>query len=354
MKKVTIYGAGMSGMIAAVNLARDGYEVEVLDRESGYGGSRIYNPSAHTTPIDLDRTSEYVGIDLRPVFYPLLACPWYYNETKTQAPAGKLFTVERGSRPGSIDTMLYGMCLDLGVEFHFDAPLKKEDVPKLDPGTIIACGLSPSAYEMLDIPYLRWYGWLSRGECGFSNYAWIYLDPSITEFGYLSSVNNYYFDFFYSTGQVSREALKRYVDCMRRNEGVEHLDWEYVSGAVPVASPDNPSLFRGDLIMCGTMSGAMDPVMWFGILGAIMTGKITAMAVTDREKAAAEFQRITRRFRAAYYFKNKVFYRVRPHVDAMEKVINTLGVRRTERLVSVVETRNLPGSVPGFGMLGCH
>ncbi len=352
MKKVRIYGAGMSGMIAAVNLARDGYEVEAFDGESGYGGSRIYNPSAHTTPIDIGRTSEYVGIDLSPVFHPLLACPWYYNETKAQAPAGRLFTVERGSRPGSIDTMLYAMCLELGVEFHFDAPLDKDDIPKLDPGTIIACGLIPSAYEMLDIPYLRWYGWLSRGECGFSNYAWIYLDPAITEFGYLSSVNNYYFDFFYSTRPVGRDALDRYVDRMRRSEGVEHREWEYVSGAVPLGRPDNPSLFRGDLIMCGTISGAMDPVMWFGILGAIMTGRIAAMAVSDRAAAASEFARFTKRFRAAWYFKNHVFNYIRPHVSAMEKAINLIGVPRVEHMVGVVERRNLPGSIPGYAMLG--
>ncbi len=55
----------MSGLIAAINLARDGYEVVVHDREKGYGGDSGYNPSTHTTPIDVERTSEYVGIDLR-------------------------------------------------------------------------------------------------------------------------------------------------------------------------------------------------------------------------------------------------------------------------------------------------
>jgi flavin-dependent dehydrogenase len=106
--------------------------------------------------------------------------------------------------------------------------------------------------------------------------------------------------------------------------------------------------------MCGTISGAMDPMMWFGILGAIMTGKIAAMAVVDRQKAEAEFQRFTRRFRAAYWLKNQVFYRVRPHVGAMEKAINTIGVPRVEKMVRVVETRNLQGAVPGYAMLGCH
>lgn len=52
--------------------------------------------------------------------------------------------------------------------------------------------------------------------------------------------------------------------------------------------------------------------------------------------------------------KNQVFYRVRPHVNAMEWVINALGVPRVERLVSLVETKDLKGSIPSFGMLGCY
>ncbi len=37
--------------------------------------------------------------------------------------------------------------------------------------------------------------------------------------------------------------------------------------AVPLARPDNYRLFRDGLIMCGTMSGAIDPFMGFGTPG---------------------------------------------------------------------------------------
>ena len=49
---VTIYGCGMSGLVAAINLARQGIHVTVHDREPGYGGSRLFNPSTHATPLD--------------------------------------------------------------------------------------------------------------------------------------------------------------------------------------------------------------------------------------------------------------------------------------------------------------
>jgi len=352
---IHIYGAGMSGLIAAINLARDGFEVVVHDREKGYGGDPQYNPSTHTTPIDVEKTSEYVGIDLSPVFHPVIRCPFYFHDTKIEAPVKGIYTVERGNRPTSLDTLLYNQCKELGVQFSWNDPLKKEDIPRLPRNTIVACGLTPSAYEMLGIPYLRWYGWISRGEIGFSGYSWIWLDEGITEYGYLSSVNNYYFNLLFSIRHVSKETLKKYQDFMVRNEGVEHKEWIYTGGAVPIASPDNPRLFHGDLILAGTISGAMDPMLWFGILGATVTGKVAALAVTDRERAMADFRRFTRRFRQAYFMKNKVHYRMRPYVRLNEILINAIGVKRVEKLAGMVDRMpRLPGSVPGFArVMGC-
>jgi phytoene dehydrogenase-like protein len=36
MKKI-IVGAGLSGMVAAINLAQNGHEVEILEKASGIG-----------------------------------------------------------------------------------------------------------------------------------------------------------------------------------------------------------------------------------------------------------------------------------------------------------------------------
>lgn len=353
----TIYGAGMSGLIAAIDLAKNGYEVVVHDREKGFGGDSIYNPSTHTTSIDVERTSEYIGIDLAPAFHPLLYCPWYIHEETFSPPLHVLdmYTVERGNRPTSLDTLLYKEAQDLGVNFEFDSPLRKEDLPGLPENTIIACGLTPSVYEMLDIPYLRWYGWVSRGEIGFSNISWIWIDEVISEYGYLSSCNNYYFNLLFSIRPVDRAALDKYQDFMIRKEGVEHDHWEYVSGAVPLGSSDNPRLFHNGLIMCGTISGAMDPYFWFGILGALVTGKVAAMAVYDRAKASEDFERFNRGFKAGFTFKNSVWYKLRPYVGLLESQIRIVGRKRVEKLAEMHFKRSkLPFNLPGYSMLGNH
>ncbi len=355
--KVVIYGAGMSGLVAAIDLSRHGYRVAVHDREEGFGGGRKYNPSTHTTSIDVERTSEFIGLDLSPVFHPLVSCPFYFHETVLHPPLEvlDLHTVERGNRPTSLDSLLFTEATRLGVEFRFGSPLRREDLPKLPDNTIIACGLTPSVYEMLDLPYLRWYGWTSRGEAGFSNRSWIWLDESITEYGYLSSCNNFYFDFLFSTRHIDENTLSRYRGFILRHQGVEHHDWDYISGAVPLASPQNPRLFHHGLILCGTISGAMDPFFWFGILGALVTGKVAAMAVYDRSKAAEEFSRFNRNFARALLFKNKVWYRIRPHVNWLEWNIRLIGPERVRKMAKLYYSHfHAPFNLPGFARLGVY
>jgi hypothetical protein len=354
---ITIYGGGMSGLIAAIDLAKHGYEVVVHDREKGFGGDGIYNPSTHTTSIDVQQTSEYIGIDLSSVFHPLQYCPFIFHKAVFNPPLDVLdmYTVERGNRPTSLDTLLYGEAQKLGVQFKFESPLRKEDLPNLPQNTIIACGLTPSAYDMLDIPYIRWYGWMSRGEIGFSNRSWIWMDEVITEYGYLSSCNNYYFNLLFSNRHVDRAALSKYQEFIMRNEGLEHDNWTYASGAIPIARTDNPRLFHGGLILAGTISGAMDPFFWFGILGALVTGKTAAMAVYDRASALEDFERFNRRFAAAFYFKKYLWYRIRPHVNLFELGINSIGQERFEKIAKTLFGRkHVYFSIPGFARLGVY
>jgi hypothetical protein len=359
--EVTIFGAGMSGLIAAVNLAREGYKVTVHDREPGYGGSQLYNPSTHVTPLDPVRTSEYIGIDVTPVFHKVTECPAYFHDTRVVMGADcaleGVYAVERGDRPSSLDTLLYRECEGLDIEFNWNSKLEKSDLADLPENTILACGLSPSAYKMLDIPYLPWYGWISRGEIGIGSYAWLWFDECITEYGYLSAVNNYYFNLLFSTRQVERSCLEKYKSFMVRHEGIEHESWDYVGGAVPLAAPDNPRLFWNRAVLCGTISGAMDPMLWFGISGALVTGKVAALAITDRPRAEADFQRFTRRFRENYFVKNKIWYRfVRPNVRGMEMGVKAVGPSNAGRFGCMIASGKLPfrSAIPGFSPMSCH
>ncbi len=355
-KEVLIYGAGMSGMIAAYNLAVEGHTVLVRDREPAYGGSSAFNPSLHTTPLDVDATSEYIGIDIAPVFKPVSALTIYLHDLPIEAPVFMAYHVERSSRPQSLDTLLYNKCLEAGVNFEFDTPLRKEDIAGLPADTIIACGLNKPAYEYLGIPCLDWYAWMASGEMESEDYAWMWLDECINEYGYISFANGIYYNLLFAYGQeVPPEALERYREFMRRVRGMDNEGWEYVRGVAPVTSPDSPRLFRDGLIMCGSMSGAIDPFMGFGISGALVTGKVAAIAVDDPEKAAEEFERFTRNYAKVYRFKNEFWYDLRARVDLLEDIARLIGPERSVRmLIEGIKQGRKSSAIPGFGPLACH
>ena len=169
-----------------------------------------------------------------------------------------------------------------------------------------------------------------------------------------STCNNYYFDLLVSIRHIDRACLDRYQDFMVRREGVEHDNWKYVSGAVPLARPENPRLFHNGFIMCGTISGAMDPFFWFGILGALISGKTAAMAIYDRVQAVEDFERFNRGFRQGIFFKNNIWYRMRPHVGFMEWQIKLLGPERVSKMLEIAIKRGskYPFNIPGFSTLG--
>lgn len=354
--EVIVYGAGMSGMVAAWNLAREGFRVVVREKEDSFGGSRTFNPSTHVTPLDLQATSEYVGMDITPAFHRVESISLYLHRLRVPLPAAGAYAVERSSRPSGLDALLYGRCLEAGVEFEFGRPLRREELESLPQGTIIACGLNPEAYQYLGIPSLVWEGWMSRGESEREGYAWIWLDESITEYGYASFCNGLYYNLLFSYGRsVDREALRRYREFMLAAEDTDHEDWEYVKGVVPLAVPDNPHLFHNGFILCGTISGAMDPLMGFGISGALVSGKVAAMAVTEPERAEEEFSRFTRNFAAVHRFKHHVWYKLRSRVDLLEGLAETLGPELSLRLLAEGIRRGRKSSaIPGFSPVSCH
>ena len=201
---------------------------------------------------------------------------------------------------------------------------------------------------MLDIPYVRAYSWCSRGEIGFSNLSFSWLDECITEYGYMTSINNYYFDLLFSVKPITPQGLEKYRSFLRRNLGLEYDNWSYVPGGVPMARSDNPRLRQKGLILCGTIAGFMDPFSWFGIVGALISGKISAMAIYDPQTAQREFNRYTKNFKSAHFFKKQVYSRIKMHVTLIEKIIHSIGVSRIEgaSVKSAEKNKDKPVSFP--------
>jgi hypothetical protein len=309
-KAEVVVGAGLAGMVAAINLAKAGYEVTVLEAEARIGGSKQLHPSLHITPIDKKKVWEYIGIELDDCFVPPKVFRMYLGSLGLSIFPDDMSIVERGPRPSSVDTRLHELAVEAGVEFKFDHRVDKlEDLP---PDTIIATGLDPRMFENLSLPYRDIPSRhvfkpteLDRYGLGiFSEYA--------SEYFYAAALNQLFYGMLPLEDPPNLNHLSSLVRDMKEWEQIDipESEWRPVVFRVPLGGPANLRLFHEDKILAGTIAGMMDPFFLFGIHGALVSGKIAALTVMDREKGLAEFSRVNRYFTQT--FRAKQVYELLP------------------------------------------
>ncbi|MEW6443930.1 MAG: NAD(P)-binding protein [bacterium] len=314
-EKIHILGAGLSGMVAAINLARQGREVLVLEGAKGLGGMGGLHPSVHTTPIDPAWMSREIGIDVTPVFHRPKGFMLGLGDKTFKLDPGPMHSVERGARKTSIDTLLYEEAQAAGVAFQFGVYLK--DLRQLPKGSIIATGLHHEMYDYLAIPSEVPRGFASTRKIDWENWCAGSMASYTDDYFYANCVNQLMYGLLFGRRKVTVEGLEACKLDIRKKFGLELENWEYFTVRVPTASATNPRLFQDGYILAGTLAGAMDPIALFGIHGALLSGKVAATAVESPDQGLAEFRRITRYYRIAYYVKQ--FQKsLPPNLAAME------------------------------------
>jgi len=357
MKEQLIIGAGLSGLVAAINLARDGYQVTVRERRKEIGGEteleglegKIIN-IGDGTPIDVARMEKYIGIDLSPVVTPLRSVRnHFYGKTfDLDFPPGiPTFLVERGPRPTSLDVYLYEVARTEGVEFSFnDTETRFDDMP---PDTIIATGLFGDSWGALGVPHVPVYGYIAMGETDDPKAkVVIYFDEYTRDYAFYSQVNGARGAVLFSRGKPLDTAVQdRFRTQLAENDEIIFDEWYAVNvGALPVATWRNPRLFAKNYILTGTLSGSIDPFLLFGVHGALVSGKIAAIAVRDHQKALEEFSRINVTFRKGYL----VSWMYRHMPMPLLKRAAWMGMKSFPMMAPVVGDRFF-GLIPGYGKL---
>ena len=118
--KITIIGGGLSGMVAGINLCREGFEVEIWDGAKTLGQLEPFHPSIHATPIDPKWVSNYIGIDITPCFTEAKRFRNFIEKRTYDLNPLNFYLVERGGRKSAIDTYLYNIVKELGITYRFD------------------------------------------------------------------------------------------------------------------------------------------------------------------------------------------------------------------------------------------
>jgi len=298
MAKITIVGAGLSGMVAASDLARQGYEVTVLEREKRIGGSPAFHPSLHATPIDLNYTSEFVGIDISGCFQLLTDLHTWVRNKRIYSGMNN-YGVERGARETSIDSYLYRICLEHGVKFEFGQSIDSlRDVP---PGSIVATGLMCTMKDFSEHKKVSGHGYAFLMESKMGPASWQYSDVYSPDYFYAVAMNGILYGLVFGRNV---EIDKKWLDVIDQQfydrEGIEIEEWKPFSCEIMAGK----RLFFGpgnNYIMTGSASGSQDPYFGFGIVGAITSGKISALAVRDPDRAQVLFDKINRHHTYLYY-----------------------------------------------------
>ncbi len=309
-KKVTIVGAGISGLTAAITARRMGYEVRVLEKFSRAGGVPGGHPTVDSTPLDPALLTRWLGVPIgEPQLGPAECMHVYVFGKKYELNPGHvgLHNVERGPRHTCIDRYLAGVAVEMGATIEYDSPVHSQaDLAELPPGTIIATGPYTEMFRALRIPFEVAFGYTMRNkftENGARSGRRIlaaYFDSYTRDYAYVASINGIVFGLLFSRTPVSREALSVWRRQLEVTEGVSFNQTDSMLGFFSSKYPNSTRLFHGDKILAGGLAGAQDPGTYFGCHGGLVSGKIAAIALEDKALAAEMFRCCNRSYNAMW------------------------------------------------------
>lgn len=278
---VTIAGAGLSGLAAALTIVRRGGHVRVLERR-GDVGARFHGDfqglENWSTGSDVLEELRSIGIDVAFEHTPFRECVFFDpdgREYECRSREPLWYLVRRGTDAGSLDQALKTQALAEGVEIQFG-----QNVERLPDGGIVAHG--PRRVDAIAVGYVfptdrrdGAFGAVSD-DLAPAGYAYLLICR-----GRATLATCMFADF-----HNDKQYLARTVEFFERNVGVRVRDATRFGGFGAMAA--DPAVRRGRILIAGEAAGLQDALFGFGMRYALMSGHLAGRACADGDLAAYE------------------------------------------------------------------
>ena len=284
---IIIIGAGLSGLAAAITLAKAGCQVEVHEAGSSVGqrfdgdlqGLENWTTRQHALAFfnELGLTIQFNRLpcnnghafDAWGKHYPVTARKTLF------------YMVERGSGPGTLDSALFRQAQSLGVEVIFNSRLSKVDGPG-----VLAAG--PKQADAIAVGY--------HFETNMKSGYWVLLDDEIAPQGYAyllvmkgkGTVKSCMFSDF----KREHEFVDRTVDAFQRLAGLEMINPRPHGGAGNFRIPVRAA--SGTHPVVGEEAGFQDFLWGFGMRYAVWSGVLAARCLLDNRDYEQEWRQTIR------------------------------------------------------------
>lgn len=275
-RQIRILGSGPAGLTAAINLARNGYEAKVFEKNRDCGMrfhgdfQGIENWSSHADARD-DLKSMNVKINF--FFDPVCEGSVFdseLNERKVTTKKSAAYIVRRGNVEESLDLGLKEQALDHGVELVFNRRVAESDVD------IIAGGPS-----RVGLGIVR--GMVFETEMKDTTIA--VFDDSIAPKGYAYLVirkgNGCLATCLFEKFEKANHCFDRTFERFNRIVSLEFSKAKYYSGFGDFFL--GRSYERNGKLIVGEAAGLQDFLFGFGIRYAVTSGYLAAMSIVRNE-----------------------------------------------------------------------
>jgi len=278
---VTIAGGGLSGLTAAMTVARRGGRAVVVERRRD-SGARFHGDfqglENWSTPGDVIEELGSMGVENSFDHTPFHGCVFFDPEGREydcRSADPLWYLVRRGTEPGTLDQALKAQAVALGVEIEYGRA-----IDHLPEGGIVAHG--PRHADAIAVGYVfptdRPDGAFAAvsDELAPGGYAYLLVCRG------RATLATCMFDDFHN----ERRYLDRTVEFFQHRLGVASMDGTRFGGFGNTMA--EPTVRRGRLLFAGEAAGLQDALFGFGMRYALTSGYLAGCAWADGNLASYE------------------------------------------------------------------